>query len=592
MSAQPVPFIPHDAPFNADQRAWLNGFLAGLYSSAPAPQAFAVPVPASENVAVYFATQSGTAERLAKKFAKELKTAGHNATVTSLTDVTPSHLAEQTNAVFFVSTYGDGEAPDHAKAFRDALMGADSLSLASLRYSVFGLGDKTYEQFCRFGVELDDRLADLGALRITSRVESDVDVDEPFAAWKGTCVTQIGKKSNGANGTKHAEVATAAAAAQPVKQSLYSRENPLHATVVDRRALTSNISSKLTIHLGLQLNEDLPYQAGDACGVLAQNDAVLVDETLSLLPFGADTMVEVPKAGACSLREALLHHYQHTRLSRKMVQAFAEKTKCKTLSALLPAEQAAHLDTFLYDRGLIDLLHAYPGAIDAPEELLTMLPRLAPRLYSISSSPAKHGLELHCTIGVVRYRSHNRERGGVASTMLAERVDVGETVPVYIQPNKKFRLPVDSNTPIIMIGPGTGIAPFRAFLHEREALGQKGRNWLFFGERSAQTDYLYSEELRSMSESGHLTRLDTAFSRDQAHKIYVQDRMIEHGATFWQWLQEDARVYVCGDASRMAKDVDSALHTLIEKHGGMSNEAAREYVSQMHDDGRYHRDVY
>lgn len=584
MSLQTVPFIPTDAPFTPDQRAWLNGFLAGLFSSAPAPQA--APAVAAENISVYFATQSGTAERLAKKFAKEVKASGHNATVVSLSDVTPLQLAAQTTAVFFVSTYGDGEAPDHAKPFRDALMSADC-SLASLRYSVFGLGDKNYEQFCQFGVELDERLAELGAARMTARIESDVDVDEPFAAWKGGCLAQIGAKDKAA-----VTPAKTAVAAAPAKQSLYSRENPFQAAVVERRALTSGMSSKLTIHLALRLSEDIPYEAGDVCGVLAQNDPALVDETLSLLPFDSERKVDVAKVGACSVRQALLHHYQHTRLSRKMVQVFAEKTKCKNLSALLPAEQSAHLESYMCDRGLIDLLHEYPSAIETPEELLAMLPRLAPRLYSISSSPAKHGMELHCTIGVVRYRSHNRERGGVASTMLAERVAVGETVPVYIQPNKKFRLPVDSDTPIIMIGPGTGIAPFRSFLHERQALGHTGRNWLFFGDRSAQTDFLYSQELRAMSESGHLTRLDTAFSRDQAHKVYVQDRMLEHGAMFWSWLQQGARVYVCGDAARMAKDVDAALHTLIEKNSGMGTDAAREYVSQMHDEGRYHRDVY
>jgi sulfite reductase (NADPH) flavoprotein alpha-component len=221
-----------------------------------------------------------------------------------------------------------------------------------------------------------------------------------------------------------------------------------------------------------------------------------------------------------------------------------------------------------------------------------MLPRLTPRLYSISSSPAAHQDELHCTIGVVRYRSHNRERGGVASTMLAERIGEGERVPIYIQPNPRFRLPADPNQPIIMIGPGTGIAPFRAFLHERQALAQKGRNWLFFGERSASSDFLYREELQAMCDTGHLTRLDTAFSRDQEHKLYVQDRMLEQGRQFWGWLEEGASVYVCGDASRMAKDVDNSLHTLIAQHGGVEREGAAEYVSRLQEEGRYHRDVY
>lgn len=588
MTQPTVPFIPNDAPFTPDQRAWLNGFLAGLFSNAPAPQADAAPAIASQRVTVYFGTQSGTAERLAKKFAKELKASGHDAQVASLLGVTPATLEHQENAVFFVSTYGEGEAPDTAKNFRDALMTTAAPRLSSLRYTVFGLGDSNYEQFCRFGIELDERLAELGAVRITDRVESDVDVDGPFADWKGICIQCIGAVT-----TEAPRAATAAVAATPAAPlARYSRDTPYHATITERRTLTGENSSKQTIHLALELADDVQYDAGDACGIVAQNDPNLVDELLSHLPFAVDAPVAVAKVGNVTVREALLQHLQHTRATRRMVQAFAEKTGCRTLSALLPAEQGAHLDHYLHDRGLIDLLLEYPGAIETPEQLVAMLSKLAPRLYSISSSPAKHGRELHCTIGVVRYRSHNRDRAGVASTMLAERVNAGGTVPIYIQPNKRFRLPEDTTTPLIMIGPGTGIAPFRGFLHQRQACGHKGDNWLFFGDRSAQSDFLYREELHEMCTSGHLTRLDTAFSRDQPQKIYVQDRMIEHGALFWNWLSEGARVYVCGDATRMAKDVDAALHTLIERHGHMSVDAAREYVSQMHENNRYHKDVY
>lgn len=584
MNPQSIPFIPDDAPFNQDQRAWLNGFLAGIFSNAtqPAPSAPAV----SEDVSVYFATQSGTAERLAKKFSKELKAKGHRATIASLADATPATLSSQNCAVIFASTYGEGDAPDNCISFREALLAEDCPGLHSLRYAVFCLGDRNYEQFCGFGVELDDRLAALGGTRLASRVESDVDVDVPFAAWKDSCLTQIGR-TNAAAAT-----APAVSIAPAGTSSRYSRENPFPAEIQEKRALTSNGSTKLTMHLALQMDDSLSYEAGDACGVIAQNDPVPVDEIISLLPFDGATRIDLPRIGASTVRQALLEHYQHTRASRKMVQAFAQKTQSKSLTTLLRPEEGGHLDKYLYDRGLIDLLTEYHGAIETPQELFAMLPRLAPRLYSLSSSPAAHGQQLHCTIAVVKYRSHNRERGGVASTMLSDRLEVGQTVPVYIQPNKKFRLPADTNLPIIMIGPGTGIAPFRAFLHERRARGHKGRNWLFFGERSAQTDFLYCDELREMSDSGHLTRLDTAFSRDQAHKIYVQDRVLEHGALFWRWLREDARIYICGDAAYMAKDVDAAIHAVVEKHGGMSADAAQEYVSKLHDEGRYHRDVY
>lgn len=587
MSTSMVPMIPENAPFSPEQRAWLNGLLAGLLSGAsPSPAAPAVP---SLPVSVHFASQSGTAERLAKKFAKELRAQGHDVTLASLESATPAALATQSYSVFFASTYGEGDPPDSAKNFADALSSDAAPRLDRLRYSVFCLGDRNYEHFCKFGIDLDERLAELGARRIAPRSESDVDVDGPFESWKTHVAAQL------VAGDTKAPLSPAAAASTKVTPAAqtHTRDTPYAAELAERRALTCGTSSKLTMHLGFSLaGSGLRYEAGDACGIIAQNDPALVSEILSLLPFAAACPVTLPKIGACSIEEALLRHCQHTKLTRKVIQAFAKKANCKTLSTLLAPEQATHLDSFLWDRGLIDLLHAYPGVVENPQELVDMLPRLAPRLYSISSSPAAHKDELHCTIAVVRYRSHNRERGGVASTMLADRVQQGERVPIYIQPNARFRLPSDANAPIIMIGPGTGIAPFRAFLHERQALGHGGRNWLFFGERSASTDFLYRDELRSMCDSGHLTRLETAFSRDQAHKVYVQDRMLEHGMDFWTWLEDGASIYVCGDASRMAKDVDASLHTLIERHGGMDRDAAAEYVSRLHEEGRYHRDVY
>ena len=588
-----VPYIPENAPFSPEQRAWLNGFLAGLFSSAP--QATATAQPASLRFHLYFATQSGTAERLAKKMAKELKTQGHTAEIASLDKTAPAQFAEVENALFFASTYGEGDPPDGAKAFRDALFSESAPSLKTLRYSVFCLGDRHYEQFCRFGIDLDERLQALGGTRFIPRVESDVEVDAPFAQWKQDLQPHLTHKHDESNVTIQTvhEHVPAKAQIAPEPEHRHTRDNPFYAPLRERTPLTSDVSSKLTMHVSLGLEDsEMHYQAGDACGVIAENDPALVGEILSLLPFDGGATVEVPKAGSFPVEEALRRHLQPTRLSRKMVQAFAERAQCRTLAALLPAEQGAHLESYIYDRGLIDLLHAYPGVITTPEELVAMLPRLSPRLYSISSSPAAHGREVHCTVAVVRYRSHNRERGGIASTMLADRVDLGGRLPIYIQPNQRFRLPADGKTPMIMIGPGTGIAPFRSFLHERRALGQRGRNWLFFGERSAKTDFLYCRELREMNEAGHLTRLDTAFSRDQAHKIYVQDRMVEHGAELWRWLSEGAQLFVCGDASRMAKDVDAALHTVVEQHGGMDADAAREYVSQLHEDRRYHRDVY
>jgi sulfite reductase (NADPH) flavoprotein alpha-component len=334
------------------------------------------------------------------------------------------------------------------------------------------------------------------------------------------------------------------------------------------------------------------YEAGDACAVIPQNEPSLVEEILHKLKFSGEVSVQLPRAGTVSLQTALLDHLQITRLTRKMVQSYATIGQCLPLLDLLKPEQQSHLDTYTWDRGLIDLLYEYPDVLRDPADLVAMLPKLSPRLYSISSSPAAHAGQIHTTVAVVRYRSHNRERGGVCSTMFADRSQPECRLPIYIQPNKKFRLPRETDRPIIMIGPGTGIAPFRGFLHERRALGASGKNWLFFGERSAATDFLYREELESMQKDNFLTRLDLAFSRDQDHKIYVQDKMLEQAPLFWSWLQDGACVYVCGDATRMAKDVDAMLHTIVERQGGLHKEAAIDYVQNLKDQHRYHRDVY
>jgi sulfite reductase (NADPH) flavoprotein alpha-component len=374
---------------------------------------------------------------------------------------------------------------------------------------------------------------------------------------------------------------------------MHTRENPFIAELIEKRPLTHDVSSKLTLHIAFDISgSNVRYEAGDACGVIPQNDICLVEEILHTLNFTGSVSVQLPKTGATTLMDALLNHLQITRLTRKIIEAYATIGQCQQLFGLLVPEQQAHLEKYTYDRGLIDLLHDYPGVLRDPADLVAMLPRLAPRLYSISSSPSAHAGEIHTTVAVVRYRSHNRERGGVCSTLLADRTNTGEALPVYIQPNKRFRLPADPTAPIIMIGPGTGIAPFRSFLHERRTLNHTGRNWLFFGERSASTDFLYRDELESMRTDGHLARLDLAFSRDQDHKIYVQDRMLEQGPEFYRWLQEGANVYVCGDATRMAKDVNAMLHTIVQRQGSLSADAANEYVQQLKDQHRYHRDVY
>ena len=592
-----IPFIPDDAPFTQEQRAWLNGFLAGIFSSAPVPDAAARVV--SPKIAVLYASQSGTAEGLARKLTKELKAKGYAASLTSLEAYTPAALATERYAVFLASTYGEGDAPDAVQPFYEQLCVEHFPRYADLSYSVFALGDRHYEHFCKFGMDLDTKLASLGATRICDRIECDVDTDEPFAQWKKVLLARLDSLVAGDTICKQAapEAAIAAAAVLPASATPAAagptRDHPFLAPLVEKRSLTRNVSSKLTLHLSLStMGSAIQYEAGDACGIVPQNSPELVEDILKALRLSGRERVQVPKTGSMTLYEALCHHLVVTKLSRKLVESYATAGQCHSLLALLVPEQQAHLDKYVYERGLIDLLEEYPSVLHDPAELVALLPKLNPRLYSISSSPLAHSGEVHTTVAVVRYRSLNRERGGVCSTLVADRLPVGDYLPIYIQPNKKFRLPKETTAPMIMIGPGTGIAPFRAFLHERRALGCTGRNWLFFGERSASTDFLYRDELLEMQADGHLTRLDLAFSRDQEHKIYVQDRMLEQAPELWRWIEDGASIYVCGDASRMAKDVDATLHRVVEQQGGFSHEAAHDYVQQLKDQHRYHRDVY
>ena len=583
-----TPYIPDSAPFTPAQRAWLNGFLAGLYSTADVAPAAAAST-ASRNVMVLFASQTGTSERLAKKIAKELKAKGHTARLSSLEGYEPASLAAEEYALILASTYGEGDPPDTARPFFDQLSSEAAPRLDKLAYSVLALGDSHYEHFCKFGTDLDERLAMLGGTRMAPTVTSDIDVDDPFEVWKSVLLERLAA-SESASATITKPLAQAAIAAPT---STYHRDNPFQAELVEKRALTHDVSSKQTLHLSFSLaGSDLAYEAGDSLGVIPTNDPLLVADILEHAKLSGSELVEITGTGTLPIAEALNHRLQITRLSRKLVEAYARAGELSILLGLLKPEQQTHLDAYLYDRGLIDLLIEYPGVISSAQQLAGLLPKLAPRLYSISSSPRAHAGQVHATVAVVRFRSHNRERGGVCSTLFADRTGLGGKLPVYIQQNKKFRLPTDASAPVIMIGPGTGIAPFRAFLHERASTGAKGKNWLFFGERSAGTDFLYREELDQLSAGGVLTRLDTAFSRDQAHKIYVQDKMVEHGTELFKWLEEGASVYVCGDASRMAKDVDLALHTVIEQCSGRDPEAAKDYVQNLHDTRRYHRDVY
>ena len=591
-----IPFIPENAPFTAEQRMWLNGFLAGVFSNADPTGASALAGALGAGVesagpkvplTLLYGSQTGTAEGLAKKTAKAAEGRGFAPKLVSMEKFAELDLTKEENVLVIASTYGEGEPPDIAKGFWDWLKADTAPKLGHLRYSVLALGDTNYAEFCQFGKNCDERLAALGAKRVAERTDCDVDYETPAAEWTTSVFTALGSNSaNGADAGKSAIRNPQSAIAEG-----WSKKNPFPAKLITNRRLSAEGSGKDVRHFEISLaGSGLTYEVGDALGVIPANCPQRVAEILAALGCDGEEAVKTAD-GETPLRLALTQHFDITRPSAELLAAVAQRSPGAEFAPLLDPARKDDLRKWLYGREIIDVLGCLASPF-APTEFIALLKKLAPRLYSISSSLKAHADEVHLTIAAVRYESHGRSRKGIASTFLADRVGETGDVPVYIQASHGFKPPTNGDTPMIMVGPGTGIAPFRAFLEERLATGAKGRNWLFFGDQKRATDFLYQDQLEGWVKDGHLTRLDLAFSRDQAEKIYVQSRMLEAAAELWSWLEDGAHFYVCGDASRMAKDVDAALHTVIAKAGGKSADEAKAYVERLKSEKRYQRDVY
>ena len=585
-----IPFIPDNAPFSAEQRQWLNGYLAGYFSDAGVGARAlaglsAAPVPAAKPLVLLYGSQTGTAEGLAKKTAKAAEKSGFAPKLVDMAKYESVDLAKEKNVLVITSTYGDGDPPDNAQAFWDYLRADTAPPLAHLRYSVLALGDTNYAAFCQFGKLCDERLEKLGAQRVHPRVDCDVDYDAPAKAWTDGVFAALA--GTGVN----CEESAASIHESPI--TIHDRKNPFPARLFVNRLLNAEGSGKEVRHYEISLaGSGLSYEVGDALGVVPANCSELVSDLLAALGCDGEEAVKTPADSETSLRLALAQHYDITRPSTELLKTAAERGAADgALAALLEPARRDDLKKWLWGREVIDVITGLTTPFTAPE-LIELLKKLQPRLYSISSSPKAHPGEVHLTVAAVRYDGHGRARKGVCSTFLAERCTADTPVPVFVQTSHGFRLPVDGGVPVIMCGPGTGIAPFRAFLEERRATGAGGRNWLVFGDQKRASDFLYREQLEGWLADGHLTRLDLAFSRDQAEKIYVQDRMRENAAELWAWLESGAHFYVCGDASRMAKDVDAALHQIAETAGGMNPEGAADYVKKLKADNRYQRDVY
>ncbi len=538
-----VPLIPENAPFSVEQRAWLNGFLAGVLNRGAAASG-AAPAESKRSLLIAFGSQSGNAESLAKRLAREASGRGFAARAAGLDSLQPADLIKEQNVLLITSTWGEGDMPDNAVSFWDSLnQNGSSPKLDGVQYSILALGDKNYgDTFCLAGKKLDSRLAELGAKRIVDRVDCDVEFDELAKKWSANAFTVL----------SGVDAPTSSIATETEEETGYSKKKPFPAKLIANVPLNSRGSSKDTRHIGFSLvGSDLTYEVGDALGVFVQNCPEVVDAVIAAHAFDPQVVVALPDGGSAPLRETLINHYE--------VRNFYGK---------------------------------------APEANLTLaafmenLRKLQPRLYSIASSIKKHENEVHLCVAAVRYGTDGVAHKGVASTFLADRLPLEETTGIYFHAANHFRLPADLTRPVIMVGPGTGIAPFRAFLEEREATQATGKNWLFFGDQKRASDFLYHDQIIEWVQKGHLTRLDTAFSRDQEEKIYVQTRMLQAASELWQWLEEGAHFYVCGDAKRMAKDVDDALHSIIQTAGGKTAEEAAAYVNQMKKEKRYARDVY
>jgi sulfite reductase (NADPH) flavoprotein alpha-component len=573
-----------------EQSSWLCGYMAGVNASgsagSPAVAAAAPAAAGDQKVTVLFGSQTGNGEGIASDLVGALQEKGVAAELQDMGSYKPQQLKKEKTMCLVVSTHGEGDPPDNAMDLHAFLHGRRAPKMEGVEFAVLSLGDTSYEHFCKTGQDFDTQLEKLGGTRLLDRVDCDVDYEDKAEAWIAELAEVISKKAVPAAAPVPVGAGSVPAAAPP---SAYSKKNPFPSALLERVNLNGRGSAKETIHMELLLEDSgLTYEPGDALGVIPVNDPDYVDEILTALDANAEEEVVTSK-GIESLRDALMGTFEITTVTRPFLRAYAEAVESEEMTALIGDNEK--LNAWLHGRELIDVLTTWPAKGIPTAEFLDMLRKMPPRLYSIASSLAAHPDEVHLCVGVTRYEAHGRTRKGVCSTYLADRVALDETIRVYVDTNKNFKLPSSVDTPIIMVGPGTGIAPFRAFVEDRELQGG-GKNWLFFGEQHFDTDFLYQTEWQQWHKDGVLDNIDVAFSRDQKDKIYVQDRMRQKAKELYAWLQEGAHLYVCGDESHMAHDVHAALLDIVKDEGGMSAEDADAYVKTLQKDRRYQRDVY
>lgn len=592
MNPLPPELAAQIAALNPLQLAWLSGYCwsqAGGQAVQPgigAPAA-AAPAPAAEplRVAVISASQTGNARKVAAELQQRLAAAGVNAVHAAAADYKPKNIAGEQLVLLVTSTQGEGEPPEEALSLYKLLSGKKAPKLSGLKFAVLGLGDSSYPMFCGAGKSFDELLAKLGGERLLERQDCDLEYQAEAAAWLDKIVPLVGSLAAApaaATGTGNASGSPAPAA----PASAYNKANPFPATLLVRQKITGRDLEKDVRHIEIDLSgSGLQYRAGDALGVWFENDPAVVDEILAAVSLKGDEPVNAGGQGK-TVREALLHDWEIGLNTPQFVQGYAEISGNPELK-----QAAADASAYAAANPIAGIVSQYPAALTA-EQLAGLLRPLAPRLYSISSAPEEVGEEVHLTVGVLRYEHNGISRTGAASGFLGERLEEEGSVRVFVEENPRFRLPENPDTPVIMIGAGTGVAPFRAFMQQRAANGDSGKNWLIFGNQHFTQDFLYQTEWQGWAKDGLLNKYDFAWSRDQEEKIYVQHKIREEAAELWQWLQQGAHIYVCGDASRMAKDVEQALLDTIAEQGGLSADDADEYLDNLRQEGRYQRDVY
>ena len=593
MNPLPPELAAQIAALNPLQLAWLSGYCwsqAGGQAVQPGigTPAAAAPAPAASaaeplRVAVISASQTGNARKVAAELQQRLAAAGVNAVHAAAADYKPKNIAGEQLVLLVTSTQGEGEPPEEALSLYKLLSGKKAPKLSGLKFAVLGLGDSSYPMFCGAGKSFDELLAKLGGERLLERQDCDLEYQAEAVAWLDKIVPLVGSLAAApaaATGTGNASGSPAAPA------SAYNKANPFPATLLVRQKITGRDSEKDVRHIEIDLSgSGLQYRAGDALGVWFENDPAVVDEILAAVSLKGDEPVNAGGQGK-TVREALLHDWEIGLNTPQFVQGYAEISGNPELK-----QAAADASAYAAANPIAGIVSQYPAALTA-EQLAGLLRPLAPRLYSISSAPEEVGEEVHLTVGVLRYEHNGIPRTGAASGFLGERLEEEGSVRVFVEENPRFRLPENPDTPVIMIGAGTGVGPFRAFMQQRAANGDSGKNWLIFGNQYFTQDFLYQTEWQGWAKDGLLNKYDFAWSRDQEEKIYVQHKIREEAAELWQWLQQGAHIYVCGDASRMAKDVEQALLDTIAEQGGLSADDADEYLDNLRQEGRYQRDVY